>query len=223
MKQKQRFKQKTFSAAHKTSALLRFGLADLLKMDVESKEFEAVAKHIPKDRNWDETNVIEAAYKKAELDRHSVSDLKGMTTTTQSSTFEEAMASAKTGTSKSGLGEAMILDVKAGTSICKYWKSKPHVLEQGKKTLEKELMSMEDTVLNMLNKGKVSSSSAHLNQKAEDCKTRALPNLQKTLADVRSKLASYNMAEVEKVEEKQLTELTDLIETASTFADVANS
>ena len=58
--------------------LPRFQLADLVKLPVESKEFEDFSTTLKSDHDWDEENPIERGFKKAGLARYHVEGFKDL-------------------------------------------------------------------------------------------------------------------------------------------------
>lgn len=209
-----------FTKSNGKQKRLRFVLADLMKMKVDSKEFKDVSQHITNDMDWDESNPIEKAYKAAGLQRFHVSSLKSLSNDTTSQSYKESVETSKQGSSKHGLLEIdKGVCIKVEGQAAMEWKSKIQVLESGKKSLERQLMALEDVIETLLLKAKGSTSLGHLKSKGEDGKKNSLPALQAQLSKVRTKLAEYKEMAVDGISEAQINEITLEIENASNFCD----
>ncbi|CAJ1387797.1 unnamed protein product, partial [Effrenium voratum] len=138
----------------------RFQLADLVKLPVESKEFEDFSTTLKSDHDWYEENPIERGFKKAGLARYHVEGFKDLKVENHTLKNSESLAATRQTTSTAGLGDALALQdkgqvqVKMENPLKQRLDQALQVLSSGKQAIEKVLPALEDLAACLLQKGK---------------------------------------------------------------------
>ncbi|CAJ1405316.1 unnamed protein product [Effrenium voratum] len=101
----------------KDGYLNKFQLADLVKLPVESKEFEDFSTTLKSDHDWDEENPIERGFKKAGLARYHVEGFKDLKVENHTLKNSESLAATRQTTSTAGLGDALALQDKGQVQV----------------------------------------------------------------------------------------------------------
>ena len=175
--------------------LPRFQLADLVKLPVESKEFEDFSTTLKSDHDWDEENPIERGFKKAGLARYHVEGFKDLKVENHTLKNSESLAATRQTTSTAGLGDALALQdkgqvqVKMENPLKQRLDQALQVLSSGKQAIEKVLPALEDLAAYLLQKS--FPKKEWLKDKGETLQASVLSNLNQEVKSVRETLLAH--------------------------------
>lgn len=203
------------------SFLLRYKVAELCNLPVESPEMQKILAELPQDDEWDESVGLERGYKKAGLTRYHLVGLKDFSTrATQDSYTEEAKRTKTSHFSQSGSVQLSLAQpVKDENPLRTALAQKVAVAESGKMALERVKSQIQDYQVVLTRK--FAKDSSWKVKKAEIDKS--LSKLQDESLSLRQEIEGAKELQPSEVTQEILDKFTMVVENASTLVDVAKS
>ncbi|CAJ1382287.1 unnamed protein product [Effrenium voratum] len=212
----------------KDGYLNKFQLADLVKLPVESKEFEDFSTTLKSDHDWDEENPIERGFKKAGLARYHVEGFKDLKVENHTLKNSESLAATRQTTSTAGLGDALALQdkgqvqVKMENPLKQRLDQALQVLSSGKQAIEKVLPALEDLAACLLQKGK-DPKKEWLKDKGETLQASVLSKLNQEVKSVRETLLAHKDLPADQCTAEQCRSIEDKSADLDVLLDAAKT
>ncbi|CAJ1327365.1 unnamed protein product [Effrenium voratum] len=193
----------------KDGYLNKFQLADLVKLPVESKEFEDFSTTLKSDHDWDE------GFKDLKVENHTLKN-------------SESLAATRQTTSTAGLGDALALQdkgqvqVKMENPLKQRLDQALQVLSSGKQAIEKVLPALEDLAACLLQKGK-DPKKEWLKDKGETLQASVLSKLNQEDKSVRETLLAHKDLPADQCTAEQCRSIEDKSADLDVLLDAAKT